>query len=50
MMDENVIWSNDQNFILQVFTQESHKWFKKDPNNNVRLAVSLSKDISKKDI
>lgn len=36
-------------FILQVFTQEFQKRFKKDPKNNARLAISLSRDVSEED-
>lgn len=41
-MDENENWPDDQNFILQVFTQEFKKRFRKDLNSNIHLTIPLS--------
>lgn len=41
-MDENGNWPDDQNFILQVFTQEFKKRFRKDLNSNIHLTIPLS--------
>lgn len=48
-MDEYGIWLEDHNFILQVFSQEFQKHFKKDRNNYVQMAVPFSRDISDED-
>lgn len=45
-MNENEIWIEDQNGILQVFSMEFSKRFRKNPNVNIQDAFSLSKDVS----
>lgn len=35
ILDEQRIWSKDQNVILQVFSDEFHRRFKKDLNVNI---------------
>lgn len=45
-IDEIGNWSDDQNFILQVFSHKFKKHFTKDPNNNILLAFNIPlKDI-----
>lgn len=41
IMDEHGNWLDDQNYIMQVFSQEFENRFKKDLNNNIQLVVSL---------
>lgn len=48
-MDENRIWSDDQNYILQAFSQEFQKRFSMDISTNVHGAIFLSKDIPDED-
>lgn len=45
ILDNNGIWTDDQNCIVQVFTREFQKRFCKDPNNKISVAVPLSRDI-----
>lgn len=44
-MDEGKIWSEDQNVILEVFSDEFCKILKKDPNINIRQ-IPLPRDVS----
>lgn len=43
--DGNGIWSDNQNVILQAFSDELYLRFKNDPNVNIHEAISLSRDI-----
>lgn len=44
-LDQNGVWSNDQNFILHVFSREFCHRFKKDHQLLTQQVISLSKDI-----
>lgn len=44
-MDENGIWLEDQNVILQVFLKEFYKSFQKDRNVNIQRMIPLSEDV-----
>lgn len=46
IMDERGIWSDDQNVILQVFSNEFNRRFKKDSVIALHQAVPLSTDLS----
>lgn len=43
---ENEIRSEEQNLILQVFSKEFTKRFRKDLNSIIHMAIPLSRDIS----
>lgn len=43
------MWSEDYDFILQVFSQEFKKYFTKDLNTNLQLVIPPSADISDQD-
>lgn len=38
-LDDDGIWSDDQNLFLQVFTREFFKNFGRDPNTNIQIAI-----------
>lgn len=48
-LDQDGIWSDDQDHILQVFAREFHKRFHKDPKTSSRIAIPFSTDISEDD-
>lgn len=49
VMDEHGLWSKDQNVILQIFSNEFYRRFKKDPNAMPSKDISLSRDITSLD-
>lgn len=44
-MDQHAIWSEDQNTILRIFSNEFCRRFKRDLNVDPSQAVPLSRDI-----